>query len=103
VDFCIGFNNDFIEFEVLEEIKSILVSKGYKVGINNPYSNAIVPNEFYGNDSVKSIMIEVNKRTYLKNQNTVDFGKSNDFEKTKNVITELLEVISLRENYYLNV
>jgi N-formylglutamate amidohydrolase len=102
IDFCIGFNDDFIEFEMLEEIKSLLVSKGYKVGINNPYSNAIVPNQYYGNDLVKSIMIEVNKRTYMKNQNTEDFGKSDDFEKTKNVITELLEIISLREMHYLD-
>jgi N-formylglutamate amidohydrolase len=102
IDFSLGFNDDFIEFEMLEEIKSLLVSKSYKVGINNPYSNAIVPNQFYGNESVKSIMIEVNKRIYMKNQNTKDFGKSDDFEKTKNVITELLDIISLREMHYLD-
>jgi N-formylglutamate amidohydrolase len=101
IDFCIGFNADFNNFELLKRIKNLLVSKGYKVGVNDPYSNAIVPSEYYGNEDVKSIMIEVNKRLYLKNQNTEDFEKSEDFEKTQKVITELLELISKEEVSYL--
>ena len=93
IDFCIGFNDDFVEFEMLEEIKNLLVSKNYKVGINKPYSNAIVPSQHYGNKLVKSIMIEVNKRLYL----TDDLERSVDFEKTQNTITEILSIISDRE------
>ncbi|MGB5445285.1 MAG: N-formylglutamate amidohydrolase [Psychromonas sp.] len=100
IDFCLGFNADFNNFELLENLKNHLESNCYKVGINNPYSNAIVPNQFYGNENVKSIMIEVNKRLYLKNQNTEDFGKSEGFEKTQKVITELLEIISQEERSY---
>ncbi|WP_413479594.1 N-formylglutamate amidohydrolase [Vibrio hibernica] len=96
IDFCLGFNDDFIEFEMLEEIKNLLVSKGYKVGINAPYSNAIVPSQHYGNEDVKSLMIEVNKRLYL----TDDLKRSDGFETTKNVITEILEIISEREYSY---
>ena len=100
IDFCLGFNNDFNNFEMLEKMKNLLEEKGYKVGINSPYSNAIVPNQFYGNELVKSIMIEVNKRLYLKNQNTEQFEKSEDFEKTQQVITDLLEIISQEEESY---
>ena len=100
IDFNLGFNADFNNFELLDKLKNHLESKNYKVGINKPYSNAIVPNDFYGNDSVKSIMIEVNKRLYLNNQNTEQFEKSDDFEKTQNVITELLELVSIEEESY---
>ena len=62
VDFCLGFNDDFSNFAMLEKMKDYLEKHGYKVGINNPYSNAIVPSQHYGNKLVKSIMIEVNKR-----------------------------------------
>ena len=100
IDFCLGFNDNFDNFEMLEKMKNHLEKNGYKVGINTPYSNAIVPSQFYGNELVKSIMIEVNKRLYLDNQNTEDFCKSDGFERTQEVITELLEIISQEENSY---
>lgn len=93
IDFCLGFNADFNNFDMLDKMKKHLETNGYKVGLNNPYSNAIVPSDFYGNEVVKSIMIEVNKRLYL----TDEIEKSKDFEKTQNVITELLEIISIEE------
>lgn len=100
IDFCLGFNADFSNFDMLGRIQKHLELKGYKVGINNPYSNAIVPNQYYGNDDVKSIMIEVNKRLYLDNQNTEHFTKSKNFEKTKNTINEVLEIISKEQQSY---
>ncbi|MFT5758563.1 MAG: N-formylglutamate deformylase [Alteromonadaceae bacterium] len=100
IDFCLGFNSDFNNFEMLEKMKNHLEKNGYKVGINTPYGNAIVPNDFYGNKLVKSIMIEVNKRLYLNNQNTEQFCKSEGFEQTQNVITELLDIISIEERSY---
>ncbi|NRB81669.1 MAG: N-formylglutamate amidohydrolase [Saccharospirillaceae bacterium] len=96
IDFNFGYNSDFSNFEMLEKIKNLLEKKGYKIGINNPYGNAIVPSQFYGNELVKSIMIEVNKRLYL----TDKFEKSDNFEKTKNIITEVLEIISTEEGSY---
>lgn len=86
----------FITMLTVREMKNLLELKGYKVGINNPYSNAIVPSQFYGNELVKSIMIEVNKRLYL----TDKFEKSDNFLKTKTTITELLEIISTEEENY---
>lgn len=96
IDFCFGFNDDFSNFEMLERMKAYLEEMGYKVGINAPYSNAIVPSDYYGNDEVRSILIEVNKRLYL----TDDYQKSSDFDKTKTIITELLDIISEEEQSY---
>ena len=100
IDFCLGFNSDFNNYSMLNKIQEHLELKGYKVGVNEPYSNAIVPNEYYGNDDVKSIMVEVNKRLYLDNQNTESFSKSKCFEKTKTVINEVLDIISQEEVNY---
>ena len=96
IDFCLGFNADFNNFDMLNKMKNYLENKGYKVGINNPYTNAIVPNQFYGDSDVKSIMIEVNKRLYLTKQ----IQKSKDYQKTKNTITALLDIISKTEQSY---
>lgn len=96
IDVCLGFNDDFNEFDMLDEIKTLLEQNGYKVGINTPYSNAIVPNQLYGNEAVKSIMIEVNKRLYLKNGNE----KSENFDKTRDVMTQVLDIISTHEERY---
>lgn len=96
VDFCFGFNDDFSNFDMLEKMKKHVEQRGYTVGINDPYSNAIVPSQHYDNESVKSIMIEVNKRLYL----TGGYQKSEGFEKTKTVINQLLEIISQEENRY---
>ena len=92
-DFCLGYNDDFDSFEMLNRMKEYIESKGFSVGINAPFSNAIVPSQFYGDGQVKSIMIEVNKRMYL----TDDFQKSDGFENTKFVISNLLGMISEEE------
>lgn len=99
VDFCLGFNDDFENLDMLERMKIFLEEKGYTVGINNPYSNAIVPSQFYGNKNVKSIMIEVNKRLYLTEYKT-KVEKSEKFGEIQNLITKLLDIISKEEQSY---
>ena len=62
IDVCIGFNDDGTrpEDEVVEYIVNQFKIFGYRVGINNPYTNSIVFCE--GHDS---IMIEINKSVYM--------------------------------------
>lgn len=66
VDICIGFNRDWSkpDEETIDGIIKIFADAGYKVGINTPYGNSITPKEDNG---YKSIMIEVNKKLYLRN------------------------------------
>ena len=71
VDICIGFNEDWSKPDdnVIIGITSIFAAAGYKVKFNNPYSNSITPKS----DSLyKSIMIEVNKKLYLRNNNEIN-------------------------------
>lgn len=65
VDICIGFNDDWSrpDEETIAGIVDIFEKSGYKVALNWPYSNSITPK---ANFRYKSIMIEVNKKTYLK-------------------------------------
>lgn len=64
VDVCIGFNEDWSKppIEVIEKVRNIFENRGYKVGINIPYSNSLTPLcpfEYH------SLMIELNKRVYM--------------------------------------
>lgn len=84
VDICIGFNDDWSKPTemFINKVKNVFEEKGYKVGINNPYSNSITPCK--GN--YKSIMIEVNKRCYL-DENTNKL--KGDFYKIGNLIQKV--------------
>jgi len=97
VDFCIGFNDDFTDFDMLQEIVDYLKKCGYKIGINEPYSNAIVPSDYINNPEVKSIMIEINKRLYLKEGTNI---KSDNFNIVEKDINNILTIISKQEEKY---
>ena len=63
VDICLGFNEDASKpsEETLTRVAETFRSAGYAVAFNRPYANAIAPLGYRGH----SLMIEVNKRTYL--------------------------------------
>ena len=86
--FCIGFNNDKTKpsKKLIDDI-CILLSKFNKTfSFNFPYSGSMTVNT---NNEYKSLMIEVNKNLYLKN-NYID--KKSDFYKTHNLITSILKI-----------
>ncbi len=69
-DVCIGFNDDFSRpsDEILTGVIRIFNNNGFKVGVNEPYSNSIQPvkkSELL-KTSYCSFMIELNKNTYLQ-------------------------------------
>lgn len=72
VDICIGFNttNDCPPNALVEMITNHFESYGYKVGINEPYSNSIQPVDTNLTNSYSSVMIEINKRIYM-NEDTL--------------------------------
>lgn len=66
VDICIGYNEDWSKpnKDVIETTVNIFEDAGYKVGINNPYSNSETPACPF---LYQSMMLEVNKKAYLRN------------------------------------
>lgn len=82
IDICIGYNDDETcpNTVVIGNIVHYFESLGYKVGINEPFSNSktfAVPIEYH------SVMIEINKRLYM-NEQTLE--KTEGFERLRNDI-----------------
>lgn len=88
VEVCIGFNADWSKPDdgFVKMVADHFENAGYTVGLNNPYSNAISPAVGF---EYKSIMIELNKATYM-NGDTLDDDKAEDMQ---GVIRELYEKI----------
>ncbi len=59
----------FGDLEIVNLALNHFQNYGYSVKINYPYSGSIIPNYSFLNKDyrVKSLMIEINKRIYLKN------------------------------------
>ena len=70
VDVCIGYNDDWScpPQDIIDYVSRKFADAGYKVGINEPYSNSISPKcEF----DYPSFMIELNKKVYM-NEDTLE-------------------------------
>lgn len=64
VDICIGFNEDWSkpDKDTIEFAVNLFEENGYKVGLNQPYSNSETPDCPF---LYQSMMLEVNKKVYL--------------------------------------
>jgi hypothetical protein len=65
VDSCIGYNEDWSKpnKETIELAVNLFEDDGYKVGINEPYSNSETPDCPF---TYQSMMLEVNKKVYME-------------------------------------
>ena len=88
VDVCLGFNEDWSKPE--QQTIDIIIRKfydaGYKVGVNNPYSNSLSPT---CDHSYHSLMIEVNKRIYIGSNHLL----LPDADKLRKIINELYAIL----------
>ena len=74
-DFCIGTDDYHTPKWLIDMVYLHLTNQGYSVKINYPYVGTIVPLKHYKkNDDVYSIMIEINRKLYMDNDN-VDQSK----------------------------
>jgi N-formylglutamate amidohydrolase len=90
-DFCIGSDIYHTPQNLIDISIEFFNSKGYSLELNNPYSGSIVPSEFYqSNNNVKSIMLEINRKLYLK-PNSIE--KSENYFKIKGITNEYIDLI----------
>lgn len=91
-DICLGYDNDNCDFELLKLTKEHFEKYGYSVRENYPYQGSLVPNKFYGveNSGVFSLMIEINKRLYLKDNEDLVSSK---FLKLKECMDSYYELV----------
>jgi N-formylglutamate amidohydrolase len=94
-DFCIGTDRFHTDADLVGKLRDCLESRGLTVGIDWPYSGALVPNCFYQcNVRVRAVMIEVNRGLYM-NETT---GEASDrFAATRDVVHSLLHLIDAHE------
>lgn len=90
-DFNIGTDGFHTSQKLIEASIEFFKEKGYSLGIDKPYSGSIVPLKYYKKDKkVQSIMLEINRKLYLKESTN---EKSKKYEVTKKVVQEFLNVI----------
>ena len=100
-DICLGFSeSNAPDQNLILKIDAYLTSKGYHVGHNYPFSGSICPDRYISQrDKVQSIMIEVNRKLYMKNEDFVAV-KTENFENVKADINNVLDIIS---NYEVKI
>ena len=94
VDICIGYNEDWSKpsKETIETAVNLFEDCGYKVGINEPYSNSETPDCPF---TYTSMMLEVNKKAYMEN-GTLRLLHQPTYKKTiRELMIDLLTELSI--------
>jgi N-formylglutamate amidohydrolase len=63
---CLGVDEANTPEWLIESCRELLLRRGYSVSVNFPYAGCLIPNRFQGNPRVPAIMLEINRRLYLK-------------------------------------
>lgn len=91
-DYNLGTDEYHTSGELLEVASLYFKERGFSLGINEPYSGSIVPLKYYQKDAkVQSIMLEVNRKLYLKdgsNENNLNYWD------TKKTVQEFIAEIA---------
>ncbi|CAL2102744.1 putative N-formylglutamate deformylase [Tenacibaculum sp. 190130A14a] len=99
-DFNIGTDSFHTPKKLIDASIDFFKSKGFSLGVDEPYSGSIVPMNFYQKDKrVSSIMLEINRKLYLEDKTNT---KSKDFEEIKSVTQEfisLMNAVYYEDNY----
>ncbi len=89
-DICLGFDEAHMDLEIVGNIRSLCEKRGFSVRENEPFKGSIVPLRMYRKDKhVKSLMIEINKKTYLQ-EFEIDKIK---FDKLKRLTENIIDII----------
>jgi N-formylglutamate deformylase len=90
-DFNIGTDAYHTSQKLIDASVKYFKSKGFSLGVDQPYSGSIVPMEYYHkNNKVQSIMLEINRKLYL---NEPSNEKSIRYLETKQVVQGFLRMI----------
>ena len=89
-DFNIGTDAFHTPKEWIDASVKFFWDRGFRLGVDEPYSGSIVPMKHYQNDTrVKSIMLEVNRKLYLN----ADYSRGPRFDKIQGIVTDFLSMI----------
>ena len=90
-DFNIGIDKYHTPQKLIDASVAYFEQRGYSIGVDWPYKGTIVPLVHYQkNKKVHSIMLEVNRKLYLKEPLN---DKSEKYNETKKIIGGFIEMI----------
>lgn len=90
-DFNIGTDQFHTPPNYVKKAQKYFNDLGYNLGIDWPYSGSMVPTAYHKiNKNVRSIMLEVNRKLYLKDGSNI---KSDNYKQTKEVVQGFLRLI----------
>lgn len=90
-DFNIGTDVFHTPHKLIDASVKYFESKGFSLGVDQPYSGSIVPMEYYKKDKrVQSMMLEINRGLYLKEPSN---EKSIRYTEIKRVVQEFIKMI----------
>ena len=90
-DFCVGTDPYHTPEALARKAVRFLRGRGYSVAVNAPFAGAIVPMEYYRVDPrVRSIMIEINRRLYMREDGT----RSESFQKVRADVQALIDALA---------
>ena len=96
-EICIGTDDFHTPRSLYHVLETSFEKKGYDVQKDTPFSGALVPLKYYGQDSrVQSIMIEVRRDLYM---NEMTGEKSPDFDIIQDDLTDVMTDLA---NYFNN-
>lgn len=97
-DICLWTSSFHTSKELIEIVKEKFLAKWYSIKIDSPYSWTIVPLKFYNTNSlVQSLMIEINRKLYLKWETN---NISHNYWKLKTHIQEIIWQIRDNESFF---
>ena len=86
-DICIGTDPFHTPQDLVRRLRAHFEEHGLSVEVDRPYSGTMVPLDYYGRDQrVSSVMIEVNRRLYLKPRSS---DKSDGYGRIRELITHI--------------
>jgi len=90
-DICLGTQGPHTPAWLVDAVRSIYQAAGLSVELDRPYAGSMVPLEFLGTEPrVLSIMIEVNRRLYLRDGGAIPGTVEHLQDLTRKVIREIL-------------
>ena len=87
-DICIGSDAFHTPPAFVRLAVALCRETGWSVAVNRPFAGALVPMPYFGNDPrVRALMIEVNRRVYLNEQNA---APGENFDRCRAVLSGVI-------------
>lgn len=103
-DICIGTHSNNTPPKLVAQLRDYFVEHKLTVSVNTPYKGCLLPEKFERNPKVTAVMIEVNRKIYIKKPGTNDclyYGekpqKLEGFDTTSQILQQAIINVSPRQ------